>query len=103
LLRGPTSCATASAYTTLFRSGGVLRAGATNPAFLPALAALNAYVQQGGARIDTDFNDVTIEQPLVSDPFEAEPDGGLTKLGEGTDRKSTRLNSSHVQISYAVF
>src|SRR3989442_8560853 len=24
-------------------------------------------------------------------------------LGSGTDRKSTRLNSSHVRISYAVF
>src|SRR5690349_24131326 len=28
--------------------------------------------------------------------------GGL-RLGRGTDRKSTRLNSSHVEISYAVF
>src|SRR5437868_11364872 len=26
-----------------------------------------------------------------------------TALGEATDRKSTRLNSSHVSISYAVF
>ncbi|MGV3531326.1 MAG: beta strand repeat-containing protein, partial [Chthoniobacteraceae bacterium] len=73
----------ASQSTTINFNGGVLRAGATNPAFLPAMPSLNAYVQQGGARIDTDFNDVTIEQPLVSDPFEFEPDGGLTKLGEG--------------------
>src|SRR5690606_39337981 len=28
---------------------------------------------------------------------------GETRIGEGTDRKSTRLNSSHVKISYAVF
>src|SRR5690606_41938749 len=28
---------------------------------------------------------------------------GLRQLGEGGDRKSTRLNSSHVKISYAVF
>src|SRR5690606_39604195 len=27
----------------------------------------------------------------------------LAQLSGGTDRKSTRLNSSHVQISYAVF
>src|SRR2546430_4394572 len=31
-------------------------------------------------------------------------DGSVTlTLGERTDRKSTRLNSSHSQISYAVF
>src|SRR5205085_3385131 len=30
-------------------------------------------------------------------------DYGGGKIGEGTDRKSTRLNSSHSQISYAVF
>src|SRR5438874_8720230 len=29
------------------------------------------------------------------------PDGGVLQNGE--DRKSTRLNSSHVEISYAVF
>src|SRR5690606_40854631 len=28
---------------------------------------------------------------------------GQVDLGEGKDRKSTRLNSSHVKISYAVF
>src|SRR2546430_9982959 len=27
----------------------------------------------------------------------------LDEIGSGTDRKSTRLNSSHSQISYAVF
>src|SRR5437868_13298084 len=36
---------------------------------------------------------------------EAKADGPPTKLGAGgaPDRKSTRLNSSHVSISYAVF
>src|SRR5207249_10530561 len=29
--------------------------------------------------------------------------GDLTRRGAGVDRKSTRLNSSHVSISYAVF
>src|SRR3712207_7549243 len=28
---------------------------------------------------------------------------GRTVIAEGTDRKSTRLNSSHANISYAVF
>src|SRR2546427_3636972 len=30
-------------------------------------------------------------------------DGGLVKSRKSIDRKSTRLNSSHSQISYAVF
>src|SRR2546430_15559755 len=29
--------------------------------------------------------------------------GGLDGIADGQDRKSTRLNSSHSQISYAVF
>src|SRR2546421_6184359 len=31
------------------------------------------------------------------------PVGGGDRIGNGQDRKSTRLNSSHDQISYAVF
>src|ERR1039458_2696436 len=31
------------------------------------------------------------------------PDGGVRKLGIPTDRKGTRLNSSHLSISYSVF
>src|SRR3712207_8684872 len=31
------------------------------------------------------------------------PDGGRDVSGEDGDRKSTRLNSSHANISYAVF
>src|SRR2546430_13368866 len=32
-----------------------------------------------------------------------QPPAGVEQEGEGQDRKSTRLNSSHSQISYAVF
>src|SRR5439155_11637014 len=38
---------------------------------------------------------------LVSVAYRNEPYGDL--LSKGLDRKSTRLNSSHVAISYAVF
>src|SRR2546427_3761688 len=38
-----------------------------------------------------------IDFPLVGDRVSGDPVGGLQ------DRKSTRLNSSHSQISYAVF
>src|SRR5438874_10054684 len=34
---------------------------------------------------------------------EARPDGGIAASCHRRDRKSTRLNSSHVEISYAVF
>src|SRR5699024_12044043 len=43
---------------------------------------------------------------LELEPFRADDGAGVEALGEdvlGQDRKSTRLNSSHVSISYAVF
>src|SRR5690606_11851452 len=39
-----------------------------------------------------------LEQPVPAGDIE-----GLRRVREHTDRKSTRLNSSHVKISYAVF
>src|SRR5688572_31784208 len=45
--------------------------------------------------------------PLVDTWFEGHsadvPSTRCLPMGHGTDRKSTRLNSSHSQISYAVF
>src|SRR2546426_2322388 len=76
-------------YTTLFRSG---RAGARFPALGPGGAAagsvpevagsLRGSIQKGGQAMSG------------SGPFVIEVQG---------DRKSTRLNSSHLVISYAVF
>src|SRR5690349_23246425 len=40
---------------------------------------------------------------LPADPEAASPPTGRLPLPTGLDRKSTRLNSSHVEISYAVF
>src|SRR5690349_21863597 len=71
-------------YTTLFRS-------AADMEFLPALlertddgAAMTAGVKEG-----TDLSFRAAHQHLPSSRHQ--------------DRKSTRLNSSHVEISYAVF
>src|SRR5687768_18262446 len=65
-------------YTTLFRSG-------TTPSFFNAMA--DAYkVQQ--------------VQGVSLSPFHL---WYLATLGGAKDRKSTRLNSSHGYISYAVF
>src|SRR2546430_13151971 len=61
-------------YTTLFRSERVQRPGGQQP-------------------VDTAPN--AERQPAVADRH--------GELHQGADRKSTRLNSSHSQISYAVF
>src|SRR3712207_8111916 len=70
-------------YTTLFRSGG----GGLPPRVAERLGDL----------------------PAGGDPVAVALDAGLHQLGDhpaverGQDRKSTRLNSSHANISYAVF
>src|SRR2546427_7037679 len=69
-------------YTTLFRSGG------------PAQHALGLDGEGGGHRA---HGQALLQVHGQSEGL-CEPDGG----GNG-DRKSTRLNSSHSQISYAVF
>src|SRR3712207_8242988 len=72
-------------YTTLFRSVGLgIRAGQHDDghhlAFAPQLGA--------------EIAPVAVRQPDI------EQDGVVACIG---DRKSTRLNSSHANISYAVF
>src|SRR5437870_10473847 len=73
-------------YTTLFRSGG-------------------ARVEDGrGLGVDPQ-GDATAcgVQPGVDGAPVAAAVGALEDAAAGADRKSTRLNSSHVAISYAVF
>src|SRR5690606_41689780 len=86
-----------SPYTTLFRSSTWFRRYRSNPprftvtlddgsviddAVFAICLNTNPYTYLGNAPLD--FSDeATLDQPL--------------------DRKSTRLNSSHVKISYAVF
>lgn len=47
-------------------NGGTLKANASNTAFFAPLAGTSAFVQPGGATIDTNGFDVTISQPLLS-------------------------------------
>src|SRR3712207_8638983 len=70
-------------YTTLFRSRRISDPGAD--------AGLTEVVIDGA---------VQVEQAAL---FEDHEPGGRDRLGDGRDRKSTRLNSSHANISYAVF
>src|SRR3712207_8813660 len=72
-------------YTTLFRSGPRL-------AGVPGLAAAGS-----GAAVGADRPEVAVG---VAD---AELVGAVVGVVQLLDRKSTRLNSSHANISYAVF
>src|SRR3712207_7517832 len=78
-------------YTTLFRSGGATPS-----------AAVRVSGQSLGNSTDCDF-----VFPKGNGVFRAGGDlafhHGGTSLQELVDRKSTRLNSSHANISYAVF
>src|SRR3712207_8948008 len=75
-------------YTTLFRSSGVLYVGMTND--------LERRVAEHKAKQAPGFTATYNVDLLVF--FETFP----TAL-QAIDRKSTRLNSSHANISYAVF
>src|SRR5690606_41492967 len=82
--RPPTS--TLFPYTTLFRSLAALKVGDA------------IYVDK------TAFGFLTLERFAPEADISRISGGDLWLLATGTgDRKSTRLNSSHVKISYAVF
>src|SRR3989442_11806853 len=75
-------------YTTLFRSIAISWGYLQTVAADPSLSWLEPRTASA------------IEEPMN----EFLPDtGSWLKPGETRDRKSTRLNSSHVRISYAVF
>src|SRR5690606_40984215 len=99
-MRRPPRCAHFP-YTTLFRSvlgghrKGLASPHSTCPARLHKCRAQSGCTSRG--RI------VMLRPPFFSGP-QPEPSTPMAthKVG-GEDRKSTRLNSSHVKISYAVF
>src|SRR2546427_6405704 len=74
-------------YTTLFRSA--LRTAAHRAEFLPRdqRAGAASWFQPGSAAA----------------PEQGDGDRVMVTVLRNADRKSTRLNSSHSQISYAVF
>src|SRR5690625_6859849 len=86
-------------YTTLFRS--------TNFQWRTPLLAAEMIFE--GQEVPSEW--VLPQDPITADELdeyldrnEGMPDGHYAKFGgEDLDRKSTRLNSSHVAISYAVF
>src|SRR3989442_8901079 len=78
-------------YTTLFRSQ-LLRVPQAQEPDVP-VAQLAAGETAG----------LGLELLGLAEPGEGGALPEIPSLGQGVDRKSTRLNSSHVRISYAVF
>src|SRR5256885_6341699 len=76
-------------YTTLFRSQtSSLPSPARVARLFRSLVALGAVLALAG---------------LLSACGDSVPGNGVARVGDSVDRKSTRLNSSHLVISYAVF
>src|SRR5256885_9502232 len=75
-------------YTTLFRS--------------VRLPVNNALFNHQGVAAVTGRTIVTTDGNVYTHGFD-KYEGAEGILGQGVDRKSTRLNSSHLVISYAVF
>src|SRR5690606_39709131 len=81
-------------YTTLFRSQEE-----TSDTAAAAAAAVNPAAEETGLTVSTWFG-------LYAPSDESSPNEEETEEpteSSSADRKSTRLNSSHVKISYAVF
>src|SRR5690349_22489120 len=76
-------------YTTLFRSGYIQHGSADNYYYSAYRAEIHG---------DTTFNGIPYYKYYLAEKF---PDNKY--VHPYPDRKSTRLNSSHVEISYAVF
>src|SRR5690606_40791765 len=95
----PTPCATLFPYTTLFRSDDrVHHEAAQERAEALEVLAMQLRNRRVLARVVVHRVEALARRDPVIDGIEAERDGD-----DHGDRKSTRLNSSHVKISYAVF
>src|SRR2546430_11104785 len=84
-------------YPTLFRSGVFVPIRGDDSYREAATATLSVY-DRAGVRLGT----VYLGRMPEPEPGQGALSGQLTRLITA-DRKSTRLNSSHSQISYAVF
>src|SRR5439155_15209835 len=98
LIITPPPTSTLFPYTTLFRSEfePVRYDGASVP--FDFMNKLKPYV-----RFIPVCPEIAIGLGVPRDPIRVVLKNGRKKLIQPSDRKSTRLNSSHVAISYAVF
>src|SRR2546430_13525221 len=81
-------------YTTLFRSVTVGNSGVGSHTHISSVALFKA---AGVEAVDVPFGAAQVVPSLLGGQVDA-----VLQL-PAADRKSTRLNSSHSQISYAVF
>src|SRR3989442_6266592 len=80
-------------YTTLFRS-----------AYQPGARVPSGNTEFQFHAADFNFHSTSYDWLVVSGPkAQYKGSGTINGAGDFGDRKSTRLNSSHVRISYAVF
>src|SRR5690242_20974043 len=94
MLRPPPT-STLFPYTTLFRSGSAAGAAACS-----GFAEIGAVEAAGGSSNDTFCAERTGDADGADWPTASLRPGSIIQI---VDRKSTRLNSSHMSISYAVF
>src|SRR2546427_9432858 len=80
-------------YTTLFRSPRERQRGGERGDRLVAARLPGREVLGQEARVRLGAAESRVREHVLQEG----------EVGRGTDRKSTRLNSSHSQISYAVF
>src|SRR5690606_39334804 len=77
---------------------GCYRDRVTRPRTSPSAASLDETLASGGGSRGDPLGEVSLERGDLVGRYLV-----LEAIGRGADRKSTRLNSSHVKISYAVF
>src|SRR5256885_11000657 len=82
-------------YTTLFRS----KTGGQSPIEPEVLDKLPPEVR----KVVESFSLQAFSGPIIHPVLQKITESHIDKVLDQTDRKSTRLNSSHLVISYAVF
>src|SRR3712207_7800261 len=88
-------------YTTLFRSARVLQAIRHEHAIIPAIEEWREVTKLKSTYLDA-FPELIGPDGRLHTTFN-QTATATGRLSSTKDRKSTRLNSSHANISYAVF
>src|SRR5690606_40196583 len=89
-------------YTTLFRSSAMLRLDTDLPAFRDPSASI-LWFRGCHEEHEKSPSSIAPKTPIFRRPSRLDPTRPPINYASRLDRKSTRLNSSHVKISYAVF
>src|SRR3989442_6444216 len=89
-------------YTTLFRSCS-LRLGEAKARAVASRELGSASLHLNGSGQPAEWGEASIGREATTTRTDRTPRGERRQRARKEDRKSTRLNSSHVRISYAVF